>query len=83
MPNFDVWYPLGISATLYSLMTVWLALKRFVKKIRRRLGLSTGLNEINVRPSGRRVRIEYPIAPITVLQPLEMPPAVAVPKNNI
>jgi len=83
LPNFDVWYPLGISATLYSLMTVWLALKRFVKKIRRRLGLSTGLNEINVRPSGRRVRTEYPITPITVLQPLEMPSTTTFPKNNM
>jgi len=39
MPNFDVWYPLGISATVYSLMTIWLAIKRFVRRLRRFLGL--------------------------------------------
>ena len=63
-------------------MTVWLAIKRVVKKIRRRLGLSTEPNEPNVEPYGQ-LRIEYPIAPITVLQLSEMRSANTIPKNDM
>ena len=81
MPNFDVWYPLGISATLYSIMTLWLAIKRVVKKLRRKLGLSPEAEETS--EPRRQVRIEYPIAPITIIQPLEISTSTPIPKTNL
>jgi len=46
LPNFDLWYPLGISATVYSLLTLHLALKRVAKKLRKLLGLSSEEREV-------------------------------------
>ena len=60
MPNYDVWYPLGISATLYSLMTIWLAIKRLVMKIRKRLGLPVE-QEGSAAEVPRKIQVEYPI----------------------
>ena len=39
MPNFDLWYPLGISATVYSILTLRLAVRRLARKLRKLLGL--------------------------------------------
>jgi len=84
MPNFDVWYPLGISATLYSIMTLWLAVKRFVKKIRKLVGVRGKEKESTVAPLRKPAEtpINYPImaAPI---QSLQMPATSQLPKNNL
>ena len=82
MPNYDVWYPLGISATIYSIMTLWLAIKRFVKKLRRLMGLPTEREEsVESMHPARKIQLEYPIA-ATTIKPLELS-AREVPKNNL
>ena len=81
MPNYDVWYPLGISATLYSIMTLWLAIKRFVKKLRKLLGLPIKEEEpVSLSPRGK-IQLEYPIA-ATPIKPLELSRG-TVPKNDL
>ena len=81
MPNFDVWYPLGISATVYSFMTFWLAIKRLATKIRKRLGLPTKEEELVESPPHQTIQIEYPIA-VTPMRQLELT-APVVPKNDL
>lgn len=82
MPNYDVWYPLGISATVYSIMTLWLAIKRFVKKLRRLLGLPIKEEgPVESTHPVRKIQLEYPIA-VTPIKPLELS-AREVPKNNL
>ena len=39
MPNFDVWYPLGISATIYSILTLRLWIKKLSRRLREFLGM--------------------------------------------
>ena len=87
MPNFDVWYPFGISATIYSIMTLWLAIKRVMKKVYKLLGMSTEQVEDIGSPHPLQAQIESrlrlnPIAK-TVVQPIGMLSAPEVPKNDM
>jgi DNA topoisomerase VI subunit B len=45
MPNFDIWYPLGISATIYSALTLRLWLKKVSRRLRSYLGMRVGEEE--------------------------------------
>ena len=82
MPNYDVWYPLGISATLYSIMTVWLAVKRFVRKLRKLLGSQVKEEEPVESPHpARKIRLEYPIT-LTPINRLVLS-ARELPKNDL
>ena len=84
LPNFDVWYPLGVSATLYSILTIWLAVKRFVKRLRKMLGIPIKEKESIVSPVRQPTEapMEYPIT-ITSIQTLQMPKSSDVPKNDL
>lgn len=60
VPNFDLWYPLGISATLYSLLTLRLALRRVARRIRELLGLGT--EELEVASDvPEQIELVYPV----------------------
>jgi len=61
MPNFDLWYPLGISATLYSLLTLRLALKRVTRRIRELLGLGTEELEVQSNVPEQQIKLVYPV----------------------
>ena len=66
MPNFDIWYPLGISATIYSILTLRLWLKRVSKRLRRLLGMRVDEEEdSDVQDSlERRARIRNTVRAI-------------------
>jgi hypothetical protein len=84
LPNFDVWYPLGISATLYSIMTIWLAVRRFVKRVRKMLGWPIKEKEAIISSVRQpvEVQIDLPFA-VTSIQTLQMPESHVVSKNDL
>jgi len=59
LPNFDLWYPLGISATVYSILTIRLALRRVARRLRKMLGLES--EEIQIEKETEKIELVYPV----------------------